>query len=114
MRLNGLTPHNVKDLAEALTTNKHLEELNISDNPLEGDDIQQLTHALSANQGVKKLYIQNCEITSLSESFAEALATNEHLEVLISIWKNWISVAIMHWEMMTFNTWDMLSKSTSN
>ena len=70
------------DLAEVLTTNKHLEELNISDNPLGSDGIQQFMCALSANQGLKKLYIQNCKITSLSESFAEALATNEHLEVL--------------------------------
>ena len=52
----SLTPHSAKSLAEALVTNKHLEELDISDNILLGDDgIQHLALALKVNQGLKML-----------------------------------------------------------
>ena len=72
-----------ENFAEAVSANKHLEELNISDNTLCDDGIQHLAHALGVNQGLKKLNLQNCNLTLLSENFAEALATNKHLEELI-------------------------------
>ena len=79
----GLTPHSAKSLAEALVTNKHLEELDISDNTLLGDDgIQHLVLALKVNEGLKMLDLEECSITSISESLAEAFSTNKHLEEL--------------------------------
>ena len=78
----GLTPHSVKGLAEALTTNKHLEELDISGNALDGDGINCLARMLSVNQCLKKLCVRKCSITVLSKSFTKALANNKHFEEL--------------------------------
>ena len=71
----SLTSPKSKSLVEALTTNKHLEELNISDNPL-ADDIQHIAHALKVNQDLKKLDMSICGITSLSaKTLAQVLKT---------------------------------------
>ena len=78
----GLNSLSAKNLAEALSTNKYLEELNISSNELGNDGIRHLARALSVNQCLKKLKLQECSINFLSESFAKALAMNEHLEDL--------------------------------
>ena len=69
-------------MAEALSANEYLEELNISGNELGNDGIQHLAHALSVNQCLKRLKLQECSINFLSSSFAKALAMNEHLEDL--------------------------------
>ena len=47
----GLNSQSAESLAEALTTNKHLEQLGVSDNALCDDGIQHLAHALRVNQG---------------------------------------------------------------
>ena len=79
----GLTSQCTESLAEALTTNKHLEKLDITDNALCDDGIQHLAHALRVNQGLKTLYLNSCGLTSqCTESLAEALTTNKHLEKL--------------------------------
>ena len=53
-----------KYLADSLTTNKYLEELNISGNELCDIGIQHLAHALTVNQGLKKLNMQKSMLTS--------------------------------------------------
>ena len=83
----GLTSPNAKSLAEALTANRHLEELDISSNKqlLCDDGIQHLARILTirGNRGLKKLHLRGCSITSLSaESLAAALTTNKRLEEL--------------------------------
>ena len=80
----GLNSQSAKSLAEALTTNTHLEELNISDNTDVGEGgIQPLMLALRVNQGLKKLNLTTCRLTSHSaKSLAEALKANKHLEEL--------------------------------
>ena len=79
----GLTSLNAESLAEALTSNKHLEELNICSNAVCDDGVHYIAHALRINQGLKKLYLRGCFLTSLStKSLAEALTTNKHLEEL--------------------------------
>ena len=50
----GLALRSAKSLAEALTVNSHLRELDIGDNEFVRDDgIQYLAQALSVNQGLK-------------------------------------------------------------
>ena len=80
----GLTSLSAKSLAEVITINKYLEKLYLSGNAELGDDgIQHLVHALRVNQGLKKLNLISCELTSLStKGLAEALTTNEYLEEL--------------------------------
>ena len=77
----SLTSLSVSSLAEALTTNKYLKVLDISNNSL--CDVQHLAHALRVNQGLKILYLCRCSLTSMSaKSLAEALTTNKYLENL--------------------------------
>ena len=78
----GLTPHNIKDLAEALTTNKHLEELDISENVLDNGCIKCLAHTLNVDQCLKKLHVRKCSITILNKNLTDALAKSKHLEEL--------------------------------
>ena len=78
----SLTSMSADSLAGALITNTHLEVLTMSNNPLCNDGIQHLAHALRVNQGLKSMNLQRCNLSSLSESFAEALATNKQLEIL--------------------------------
>ena len=52
-------------MAEALTTNKHLEVLNISGNPLCDDVIQHLAQVLQVNHHMKKLVVDNCGVTDI-------------------------------------------------
>ena len=80
----GLNSLSAKSLAEALTTNTHLEELNISDNTEVGEGgIQYLMHALRVNQGLKKLNLTAHRLTTHSaKRLAEALSASKHLEEL--------------------------------
>ena len=80
----GLTSICAESLGEILTTNTHLERLSISNNTELGiGGIQHLSRALKANQGLKKLDLTACRLTSRSvESLAEALTTNAILEEL--------------------------------
>ena len=71
-----------ESFAEALAVNRHLEKLNISGNALQNNSIEHLAHVLGVNQCLKKLHLQECSITSISELFAQALASNKHLEEL--------------------------------
>ena len=76
----GLTSQCTESLAEALTTNKHLEELNISDNALCDDGIQHLAHALRVNQGLKTLWLMSCGMTDVGlECLAKSLQHNNVL-----------------------------------
>ena len=73
----GLTSLSAESLAEALATNKHLEELNISNNPLCDDGIQHLAHALRVNQGLKTLMLGSCGMTDVGlECLAKSLQHN--------------------------------------
>ena len=84
----GLTSQCTESLAEALTTNKHLEELNITDNALCDDGIQHLAHALRVNQGLKTLYLNSCGMTDVGlECLAKSLQHNNSLTEL-HVW-NW-------------------------
>ena len=82
----GLTSLSAKSLAEALTTNKHLEVLSISDNALCDDGIQHLAHALRVNQGLKILNMASCGMTDVGlECLAKSLQLNNVLTQLY-IW----------------------------
>ena len=82
----GLTSLSAESLAEALTTNKHLEELSISNNPLCDDGIQHLAHALRVNQGLKTLLLSNCGMTDVGlECLAKSLQHNNVLTQL-KVW----------------------------
>ena len=73
----GLTTLSAKSLAEALTTNKHLEKLNITNNALCDDGIQHLAHALRVNQGLKELSVVSCGMTNVGlECLAKSLQHN--------------------------------------
>ena len=73
----GLTTLSAKSLAEALTTNKHLEKLNITNNALCDDGIQHLAHALRVNQGLKELSVVSCGMTDVGlECLAKSLQHN--------------------------------------
>ena len=79
----GLTSLSAKSLAEALTTNKYLEELNISDNALCDGGIQHLAHALRVNQGLKTLRLMSCGMTDVGlECLAKSLQHNNVLTQL--------------------------------
>ena len=81
----GLTSLSAESLAEALTTNKHLEELIITDNALYDNGIQHLAHALRVNQGLKELSLESCGMTDVGlECLAKSLQHNNvltHLQV---------------------------------
>ena len=80
----GLNSQSAESLAEALTTNKHLELLSVSDNALCDDGIQHLTHALRVNQGLKVLYLRSCCMTDVGlECLAKSL---QHNNVLTSLY----------------------------
>ena len=82
----GLRSLSAKSLAEALTTNKHLEELIISDNALCDDGIQRLAHALRVNQGLKTLSLASCGMTDVGlECLAKSLQHNNVLNQL-QVW----------------------------
>ena len=79
----GLTTLSAKSLAEALTTNKHLEMLCITDNALCDDGIQHLAHALRVNQGLKEVWLMSCGMTDVGlECLAKSL---QHNNVLIEL-----------------------------
>ena len=79
----GLTSQCTESLAEALTTNKHLEKLDITDNALCDDGIQHLAHALRVNQGLKTLYLNSCGMTDVGlECLAKSLQHNNVLTQL--------------------------------
>ena len=78
----GLTTLSAESLAEALTTNKHLEELCITNNALCDDGIQHLAHALRVNQGLKTLELISCGMTDVGlECLAKSLQHNNVLNV---------------------------------
>ena len=82
----GLTTLSAKSLAEALTTNKHLEELSISYNALCDDGIQHLAHALRVNQGLKQLLLVSCGMTDVGlECLAKSVQHNNILNEL-QVW----------------------------
>ena len=79
----GLTTLSAESLAEALTTNKYLEKLDISDNVLCDDVIQHLAHALRVNQGLKSLRLVSCGMTDVGlECLAKSLQHNNLLNEL--------------------------------
>ena len=79
----SLNSQSAESLAEALTTNKYLELLDISDNALCDDGIQHLAHALRVNQGLKDLYLWRCGMTDVGfECLAESLQHNNVLTKL--------------------------------
>ena len=64
-------------MAEALTTNKHLKVLFLSDNALCDDGIQHLAYALRVNQGLKVLYLMSCGMTDVGlECLVKSLQHN--------------------------------------
>ena len=74
-----------ESLAEALASNKYLNELNISYNALGGDAIQHLANALRVNQGLKKLELDisgNALRNGSIQHIAHALQVNQHLKRL--------------------------------
>ena len=83
----GLTSLSAKSLAEALTTNKHLEMFIITDNALCDDGIQHLAHALRVNQGLKEVWLMSCGMTDVGlECLAKSLQHNNVLTEL-QVWK---------------------------
>ena len=83
LHLCGLTALSAESLAEALTTNIHLEILNIRDNALRDDGIQHLAHALRVNQGLKTLWLTSCGMTDVGlECLAKSLQHNNVLTQL--------------------------------
>ena len=79
----GLTSLSAKSLAEALTTNKYLENLSVGDNALCDDGIQHLAHALRVNQGLKEIYLESCGMTDVGlECLAKFLQDNNVLNQL--------------------------------
>ncbi len=67
-------------LAEALTANKRLKQLSVSDNALCDDGIQHLAHALGVNQGLKALSLHSCGMTDVGfECLAKSLQQNQFL-----------------------------------
>ena len=85
----GLNSQSAESLAEALTTNKHLELLDISYNALCDDGIQHLAHALRVNQGLKDLDLSNCGMTDVGlECLAKSL---QHNNVLTRLYVYYIS-----------------------
>ena len=73
-------------MAEALTTNKHLKALCITDNALHDDSIQHLAHALRVNLGLKTLWLVSCGMTDVGlECLAKSLQHNNVLDKL-SLW----------------------------
>ena len=70
-------------MAEALTTNKHLEVLNISGNPLCDDGIQRLAQTLQVNHHMKKLVVDNCGVTDIGlECLVKLIQDNNVLNTL--------------------------------
>ena len=83
LRRCGIIPVSIKYLAEALITNKHLEELDISDNLVCDEGIQYLAPALQINRGLLRLDMKCNGITSHSvKSLAAALTANNYLQEL--------------------------------
>ena len=79
----GLTSQSGESLAEVLTTNKHLEVLDICYNALCDDGIQHLAHALRVNQGLKTLDLVSCGMTDVGlEYVAKSLQDNSVLSEL--------------------------------
>ena len=82
-QLYMFTTYHRIDLAEALTTNKHLEVLNISCNPLCDDGIQHLAQALQVNHHMKKLVVDNCGVTDIGlECLVKLIQDNNVLNTL--------------------------------
>ena len=79
----GLNSLSGENLSKALTTNKHLKILSISDNALCDDGIQHLAHALRANQGLIDLSLVSCGMTDVGlECLAKSLRHNNVLSQL--------------------------------
>ena len=87
----GLTTLSAESLSEALTTNKHSEELSISNNALCDDGIQHLAYALKVNQGLKILLLSSCGMTDVGlECLAKSLQHNNVLnELYLCILRNY-------------------------
>ena len=67
-------------MAEALTINKHLKQLSVSNNALCDDGIQHLAHALEVNQGLQELFLDSCGMTDVGlECQAKSLQHNKCL-----------------------------------
>ena len=78
-----LNSQSAESLAEALTTNKHLELLSVDENVLCDDGIQHFAHALRVNQGLKDLYLVSCGMTDVGlECLAKSLQHNNVLTTL--------------------------------
>lgn len=70
-------------MADALTTNRHLEELILSNNRLRDDGIEHLACCLRTNQALKKLYLSNCDMTDVGlECLATSLQCNSAMNDL--------------------------------
>ena len=70
-------------MAEALTTNKHLEELIFTGNALRDVGIQHLAHVLRVNQGLKTLELVSCGMTDMGlKCLAKSLQQNNILTQL--------------------------------
>ncbi|GAM26209.1 hypothetical protein SAMD00019534_093840 [Acytostelium subglobosum LB1] len=78
---NGITSSAIKDLAEALTTNQHLLYLKLDNNPISDDGVAHLAQALSQPDIVlKSLYLSDCRISDRGAlALAEALKSNKSL-----------------------------------
>ena len=85
LQLRGccLNSQSAESLAEALTTNKYLELLNVDENVLCDDGVQHFAHALRVNQGLKHLYLWSCGMTDVGlEYLAKSLQHNNVLTIL--------------------------------
>ena len=79
----GLNSQSAEGLAEALTTNKHLKVLVLSDNALFDNGIQHLAHALRVNQGSKVLSLMSCGMTDVGlQCLIKSLQHNNILSIL--------------------------------
>ena len=88
----GLNSRSAESLAEALTTNKHLKVLSLSDNALCNDGIQHLAHALRVYQGLIELYLLSCGMTDVGlQCLVKSLQHNNVLNNLYIGNVNWRS-----------------------
>ena len=82
----GLNSWSAEILAEALTINKHLEQLDIGDNPLYDNGIQHLACALRVNHSLKVLWLVSCGMTDVGlKCLAKSLQHNNVLTQL-KVW----------------------------
>ena len=106
----GITSYSTEGLAEALTANKHLKVLSISDNALCDDGIQHLAHALEVNEGLKTLLLLNCSISD--EGLAHLAKSLQYNKVLneLQLWNSSLTTN----NMITEKVVPFLTKCLSN